>query len=80
MLPTSHGELTGLSLATPSRMAKTSVNPIATHKLSKTLARGDFTCFQKQTCKKIVNTMPTNDMEHPTVEIISNILRSDSVS
>jgi DNA topoisomerase VI subunit B len=89
MTPTSHGkkvkhfkkrELTGLSLATPSRMAKISVNPIAIHKLTKILARGDFTCFQKQACMRIVNTMPTNDIEHPTVEIVSNILRSDSVS
>lgn len=75
----SKDRLTGLSLATPSSMAKISVKPIATHKLSKTLARGDFTCFQKQTCMRIVSAIPSNDIEQPTVEIVSNILRSVSV-
>ena len=71
---------TELFLATPSRMAKISVKPMATHKLSNTFVRGDLTCFQKLTCIRMVSSTPSKDIEQPMVEISSRVLRSVAVS
>ena len=53
---------------------------MATHKLIRTLTRGDFTSFQNETCSRMVSMMHTKDTEQPTVEIVSNTLRSDSLN
>lgn len=69
-----------LSLAIPSNMANAQENAIATHKLSNTLTLALPSTLQKNRFTVTVMRMASNEMTHPTVEMISKAFLWDFVS
>ena len=68
-----------LSLADPSTITDTQDNASAAHTLSRTLALGLFTAFQKYSVTAMVIRTARREMVHPTIEMISNAFLSASL-
>ena len=61
-------------LANPSKIASAQVMAIAAHKLRSTLALGLLSALQKHTVTAMVIKTASNEMEQPTIEMISSAL------